>query len=158
MSKSGTSAKKRKGAGGKKGNASWMEEDIPVEKDGEKMYYSEHCLKWLKSQMDGSSSSNGNGNSPYRHHHADVSASSSSSAICLIDRSYEYFPLSNNIALKCIFCDQCFQSGQECNYWKNPYVRRSWLPVCSDCARPNYLPPSLTQLPNQQNKISIDKQ
>jgi hypothetical protein len=79
---------------------------------------------------------------PFRHS-LTTKMPSDKNSVSLFQDAYDYFPLHTQISLLCPFCrasqvPTC--PPDEVAYWKNPYTRRSWTPMCAACSQKTLVP------------------
>lgn len=119
----------------------WQPDRIPTTA-GEKMLMADNCLKWLKTKMDRECLVTSQLLTPFRHVPVPKMPRDEHS-VSLCQEAYDYFPLHTQISLKCPFCKQCdipTYPPDEIAYWKNPYTRRSWTPLCAECSQKTLVP------------------
>lgn len=134
------STKKKSGTtrrtGAKSHAKTWRDDETPSTV-GERMHFTDKCLKWLKTEMDHGVTCVPNRLTPFRHPElAGLGHGLPASHVTIRQDSYDLFPLHPAILLKCSFCDHSVQvHDTDTFHWKNPYLRKSWSPLCQDCAR-----------------------
>jgi hypothetical protein len=96
----------------------------------------ENCLKWLKTKMDRESFAVPHSLTPFRQTPVAKMPHSKKEVILLQD-AYDAFPIHTQIAMMCPFCRLTHVPSyppEQVSYFKNPYTRRSWTPMCADCS------------------------
>jgi hypothetical protein len=114
----------------------WKEDGRP-QSAGKRMHFTDRCLKWLKTRMDQGCVAVSVQLAPFQHHSPFTSSNDDDeSRDTIIQRdSYDCFPVHPRIDVQCTFCGQPAHISQsDSHHWKNPYVRKSWSPLCRDCA------------------------
>jgi len=146
MSVEGTQSKKRTSRSTRGKNETWQEDKMPST-PGEAMQHTEKCLKWLKTKMDHSYVTLPERLTPFRHsgHSTEQTTqrgrgkgkqTDQNDKVFLNQCSYEYLPVHNSIDVACAFCTHPISvTQQQVHFWKNPYTRKSWTPMCDGCAR-----------------------